>query len=397
VKNATGVIAACCLLLAWGTAARTAQVQAQTPVQDGAAAVPARFTASDIGESLFYAMPDQASLASVRAHADQIGVVAPQSFALERNGELRGSLPQALAAVARDSSIELMPLVVNAGFSRYNAMRLLRSASARDRAIGALVDQARDLALVGWQIDFENMPSFERAAFSRFVAEAAAALHRHGKLLSVAVAARTSDNPHSQTYRTFSGVYDYAALGRSADFLSVMAYPENDGTHPGPLASSPWVQRVIQHVLLQVPPEKLSLGLPTYQTDWMQRRIRISVRRRIAGKIRRVFRYIYRLFHRNGPAIDTPEQPVQWDPVLQSAYRITGTGHRRQVTWVEDERSFAAKLHLVTQYHLRGFSVWRIGLEDPHIWSALPQAERAEALPTEPGAPPQLQVGGIGR
>ncbi len=351
------------------------------------------FAASDIGEALFYALPDLASLNSVREHADQIGVVAPQTFALERNGELRGSLPQELAQVARDSSVALMPLVVNAGFSRYNAMRLLRSASARDRAIGALVDQARDLGLEGWQIDFENMPSYERAAFSRFVAEVAAALHRHGKLLSVAVAARTNDDPHTHTFRTFSGVYDYAALARSADFLSVMAYPENDGSHPGPLASTPWVRRVLAHVLLQVPPEKISLGLPTYQTDWMQRRIRITLRRRIAGHIRRVFRFVYRLFHRNGPAIDTREQPVQWDAALQSAYRITGRGHRRQVTWVENQRSFAAKLRLVTEYHLRGFSVWRIGLEDPHIWSELPQAERAEALPPS-AAPPQLVVGG---
>ncbi len=28
-------------------------------------------------------------------------------------------------------------------------------------------------------------------------------------------------------------------------------------------------------------------------------------------------------------------------------------------------RAFVAKLNLVTQYHLRGYSVWVLGLEDP--------------------------------
>lgn len=338
-------------------------------------------------------MPDALGMASLRAHASQIGILAPQSFALDRTGELKGSLPDDMVEVAHEGSLAVMPLVINAGFSRTNALRLLRSASARDRAIGALVDEARDLALAGWQIDFENMPSSDRAAFSRFVEEAAAALHRHGKLLSVAVAARTSEDPGNDNFRGFSGVYDYTALAQSADFLSVMAYPESDGTHPGPLASAPWVEKVIQHVLLQVPPEKLSLGLPTYQTDWMERRTRVGVRKRVAGKIKRVFHTVYRLVRRSGPAIDTPDAPLQWDPVLESSYRIEGEGHQRQVIWVEDERSFAAKLRLVEQYHLRGFSVWRIGLEDPHIWSELPEVVRVAATPAPTGTPALISGG----
>ncbi|HXE32063.1 MAG TPA: glycosyl hydrolase family 18 protein, partial [Terriglobales bacterium] len=223
-------------------------------------------------------------------------------------------------------------------------------------------------------------------AFSRFVTEAAGALHRHGRLLSVAVGARTTDDPTTYTYRTFSGVYDYRALSGAADFLSVMAYPESDSSHPGPLASVPWVEQVIQHVLLQVPADKFSLGLPTYQTDWSERRVRVTLRERIAGKIKRVFHYIYKLIHHNGAVVHPDGEELRWDPVLQSSYHIEGEGHSRHITWVEDERSFAAKLKLVAQYHLRGFSVWRIGLEDPHIWTELPAVERV-AKAADPTAP----------
>jgi spore germination protein YaaH len=346
-----------------------------------------RLDADNIGQGLFYIIPGPLALERFRADADEIGIIAPQSFSLDGYGILRSSLPENLRDIALEHGVPIMPLVINSGFSRWQAIRLLHNAGARDRAIGALVDAARNLSLAGWQVDFENMPSMQRRAFSRFIAEAADALHRHGLLLSVAVAARTSDQVNA-TFRSFSGVYDYRALARSADFLSVMAYPESDATHPGPLASTPWVRQVLDHVLEQAPPDKISLGIPTYQTDWMRRRIRISVRRRIAGHIRRVFRYVYRLFHHDGPV---QLAPWHWDPVLEAAYRVQTWGHDRRVTWIENERSFRAKLALVAEYHLRGYSVWRLGLEDPNIWQELPPATRAIAADPPAHGPPRLK------
>ncbi len=339
-----------------------------------------RLNAAAIGQGVFYILPDARGMERFRQEADEIGIIAPQSFSLDGYGVLRSSLPDEITEIAAEHGVPVMPLVINAGFSRWQAIRLLHNPSARDRAIGALVDAARRLSLAGWQVDFENLPWTQRAAFSRFIAEAAGALHRHGLLLSVAVAARTNDI-HNVTFRTFSGVYDYRALARSADFLSVMAYPESDATHPGPLASTPWVREVLDHVLAQAPPDKISLGIPTYQTDWMRRRIRISFRRRIAGHIRRVFRYVYRLFYHDGPV---QLAPWHWDPVLQAAYRVQVWGHTRRITWIENEESFRAKLALVAEYHLRGYSVWRLGLEDPNIWQELPLAPRAIARADPP-------------
>lgn len=354
-----------------------------------AAPVPPDFAQSEVatpppppddGEALFYVVPDDLGEVSFQQHARQIAIIAPQSYSLDRYGLLHGSMPDDLLAVAHKNDVPIMPLVINRDFSRTQAERLLRSAVARDHAIGELVETGRELGLIGWQLDFEGMASYDRAYFTRFVTDAADALHRHGMLLSVAVAARTEDDPTSDNWRSFSGVYDYSALGQSADFLSVMAYPESDGSHPGPLASYPWVERVVQHVLVSVPPDKVSLGLPTYQTDWYQRRIRTTVRERVGNTVKRVVHYIYRLFRHSGPVNEPDEAAVQWDPVLRSSYRIEGEGHQQRISWIEDERSFEAKLALVAQYHLRGFSVWRIGLEDPRIWNELPDATRRTSV-----------------
>ena len=39
--------------------------------------------------------------------------------------------------------------------------------------------------------------------------------------------------------------------------------------------------------------------------------------------------------------------------------------------FMEDARSFRAKLDPVERYKLRGFSVWVLGPEDPGIWDVL--------------------------
>ncbi len=39
--------------------------------------------------------------------------------------------------------------------------------------------------------------------------------------------------------------------------------------------------------------------------------------------------------------------------------------------FLEDARSFRAKIDLVREYGLRGFSAWVLGREDPEIWPIL--------------------------
>lgn len=340
--------------------------------------------------AVFYATDADSGIESFRAHADEISLVAPQCFALDRHGVLHGSVPDDLMAIARAHHVGVMPLVINNGFSRHEAHDFLHDALARDRAVGSLLETARDDDLAGFQVDFEGLLWTDRDAFSRFIEELAAGLHRHGKILSVAVAARTSEDL-TDNFKTYSGVYDYARLAGAADFLSVMAYPEHSGGDPGPLASYPWVEQVIRHELQYIPPDKFSLGVPTYQTDWTERRVRISIWRRIGRRLRRYFRWTYHLFGRTQPASTANTDDLRWDPVLRSSYRVYGNRRHYHVVWIEDARSFAAKLALARAYHLRGFSVWRLGLEDAGIWAQLPAPVAPEAVLVETAAPAAAQ------
>ena len=57
-----------------------------------------------------------------------------------------------------------------------------------------------------------------------------------------------------------------------------------------------------------------------------------------------------------------------WDDVQKSPYAAWDEKGVFQYVWLEDARAFAAKLELVRKYNLRGYSVWKLGDEDPKTW-----------------------------
>ena len=63
---------------------------------------------------------------------------------------------------------------------------------------------------------------------------------------------------------------DYAAIGRVADQVRVMAYDYHWSTSaPGPIAPVDWVRDVLDYSLTRIPADKIVLGVPLYGYDWV--------------------------------------------------------------------------------------------------------------------------------
>ena len=60
-----------------------------------------------------------------------------------------------------------------------------------------------------------------------------------------------------------------------------------------------------------------------------------------------------------------------WDDVQKAPAAAWSEHDVFQYVWMEDARAFVTKLGLVSKYHLRGYSVWVLGSEDPATWRAL--------------------------
>ncbi|MBI4391285.1 MAG: hypothetical protein HY575_05320 [candidate division NC10 bacterium] len=314
--------------------------------------------ASPPGERLFYAVDDAAGVASLLAHGAAVDVLAPQVLTLEEDGGVTGAVPPALAAAARQRCLPLVPLVVNGGFRSDPILAVLGSPERQARAIADLTARATAEGWAGVQFDFERIPAAARHRYTGFVRAAAAAFRSAGLSLSVAVVAQRGEEPEAYPpgfWEEWAGVYDYAALGQAADFLSLMTYDQHTRlTGPGPVAGLPWVEEVLAFALARVPPERLSLGIPLYYRAWRSK----------GGPGYGGFREAQALRDLLGVS-------ARWDPVQRSPLFVGAADATVTTVWYEDARSVGERLALVRRHALRGFSAWVLGQEDPALWTLL--------------------------
>jgi len=319
-------------------------------------------------EALWYLVKSDASIQSFLAHADQISVVAPQSYAMNKLGKISGDVDPRVIRAAHEHHVRVIPLVVNPGFDQSIVHRIVSVPSVTKRALRSLAALCRKGHYDGIQFDFEDINVADGPAFTKFVRVAADSVHRAGCTLSAAVVPRTSDSPgptsfHKWIFKNWRGAYDYKALADALDFISYMTYAQHTGgTTPGPVAGYRWMEAALQFVLsLGVPPSKISLGIPSY-SDWWYPTYSAKDGSRARGSDISYAR-AETLLARN-------HATRTWDDRDKVYYSFWDDDGTNEFLWEEEARAFTAKRALVTQYKLRGYSVWVLGTEDPAVWTA---------------------------
>jgi spore germination protein YaaH len=327
--------------------------------------------AAQRGERLFYYVDREDSYNSLVEHISRIDVLAPSAFFVDEDGVVYGDVDARVLALARQHRVDVMPLLVNRGFDQEKLSALLADDDARARIVASLVELCRRHRFAGIQIDFENLSLHDRNAFTRFYREVAGALRPAGYRVSVAVVHRPDElaGPtayHEWLFDSWRGGYDLEALARASDFISVMTYSQHTRrTPPGPQAGLPWTEQVVQYFLRFVPPEKLSVGVALGSQHWYtsyEERVTPELARSYSQQLS--YRWALGVIERNGGK-------VRWDDEHHVAYSFFPVGGTFEWIFLEEARSFRAKLALVNRYHLRGFSAWLLGPEDPAIWDAL--------------------------
>jgi len=317
-------------------------------------------------ESLWYATGSEQSTQAFLAHADRIAIVSPQVFFFDSLGNISGHVDPRMVAAARERHVQLVPLVMNPGFNQALMHRILVTPDVRQHAVERLASLCRDNQFAGIQFDIENVHVSDRDSLTAFMRASATALHAVHCTVSAAVVPRMSDDRGPTTYHqwifdNWRGVYDYKALADALDFLSYMTYAQHTGgSTVGPVAGYPWMEDCLRFVLAQgVPPEKISLGIPSYSDYWYPAYDTTAGARMRGGDVS--YARVTELVAKFGLV------PV-WDDREKAATASWSNAGVYEHLWIEDARAFAAKLELVRKYKLRGYSVWVLGSEDPAVW-----------------------------
>lgn len=306
---------------------------------------------------IFYYREGANARESLFAHPESIDILAPQTYGVNAEGELSGSLNPEVLDFAKKNKIKVMPLITNGAFSRSVAHAILDDRQKQDLAINQMVAEAKKQGYWGWQVDFEQMDASYKNKFSAFIKRMAREFKKKNLILSVAVVSKISDNPKdykNKLWANLIGVFDYAALGKSADFISLMSYDDPDSR--GPVARWTWLNRVLDYSLKKIPPKKLSLGIPFYYWEWSNQTGKLV---EIGGR-----KGIYEVFSKyNAAAVYSIEQ--------EAPYLTYNIGPKSYTLWYENDRSVAKKISLIKKHKLHGFSAWALGLELPTIYSVV--------------------------
>ncbi|MNI54040.1 putative sporulation-specific glycosylase YdhD [compost metagenome] len=201
------------------------------------------------------------------------------------------------------------------------------------------------------------MAAADKAALTAFVTQLAAKLHALGAVLSIDV------SPDLGT--DWTEAFDYAALGKQADYLVMMGYDEHysGSMNPGSNASMPYVRNAVDTLLKAVSADKVILGMPLFTRDWT---LKQSGSNPVSAELS--------LTEQNQLLVSYSLRPV-WNSTL-GQYVVSYTRQSlKHTVWLEDGRSLTAKYNLAVQRKLAGTAYWYIGGESSDIWTSLSNAQ----------------------
>ncbi|MFD1192651.1 glycosyltransferase [Phenylobacterium conjunctum] len=329
----------------------------------------------------FYVSWDEQSRVSLARHVADLDVVAPQWIALAggSGATTLTSDPQAEAIIAgAPNHPALMPVVHNAqdGVWRSSwADRVILDPTSRARLIAGLTDLAAKRGYAGYIFDLENLSPRAAAAYPAFLAQARAALKSMNRQVWLTAPVDDPDWPLMR-------------LQKAADVIVLMAYDEHYLTgDPGPPASQAWFQARLAEAMARLDPARTVVALGSYGYDW-------SLKSRFAdlgaGAV---------TFAEATQAAHDSNAVMAMDPAsLNTTYGYQDETGRDHQVWLLDAAATFNQIKVADAFRPLGYGLWRLGSEDPGVWSLLPHAYgrvKADALSTmAPGQDVDFDGGG---
>ena len=284
-----------------------------------------------------------------------LDVVSPTWFKVaDEHGNVESIAWGSYVENAHARGLKVWPLVDDFIYFDDPAQRvtLLMSTESRNRFVGYMIAQARELGFDGINLDFEVVPLAGASGFEQLVRELSVACRAHGLVFSI-------DNypprPHTEHYNR-------RLQGEVADYVIIMGYDEHWGTSSGAgsVASLPFVIDAIEQTIAVVPANKTINAVPFYSRLWATNIATEELRIEAVPGLSWQQRWL----------AERDIEPV-WDEELGQNYaEYTRKGVLYQI-WLEDEMSMQARVDAMNNFDLGGIAAWRLGLEKPETWDII--------------------------
>ena len=307
---------------------------------------------------------------------DLFDSISPFEYRLKQDGNIE-KIGEALTPTLKESlksySIKIIPSITNNFDQENQASNLLKDKNLIQIHINNIINEVEKENYDGIDIDYENLDSEVKDNFSKFIENLSQALHQKGKILSVTVQAKKSN----QDTWSGPGALDFEKIGKFVDQFRIMTYDHSrPDTPPGAISPINWFSEVLEYTKSRVPKEKILAGIPFYGYVWCLPEENETCKNRGL-----TWQGVQNIITKYDPTIS-------WNDQTQAPWFVyVDDQNNAQVVNYEDHRSLQAKLEVVKNAEILGISIWRLGFEDPKNFEIL-----AEALSKKISAPKNVRV-----
>jgi peptidoglycan-N-acetylglucosamine deacetylase len=253
--------------------------------------------------------------------------------------------------------VRILPMVQNVLNEEWQGAllaRLIADEPHRQTLINSLTTFVQDNKFGGICVDFEEPPTAAQGNLLTFMQELHTTFAAKGLLVVQAV---PFDDPD----------WNYKAYSAASDYLIVMAYDQHwTGSDAGPVAAQDWFEQNLIKRMRELDAAKTIIAIGNYGYNW-------SDANNTADEITFQEALINAQESSATPAFD----PASRNPYFE--YDEEDESHHK--VWFLDAVTAYNQIRAASGYKPAGFGVWRLGSEDPSIWSILGTQQNSSADP----------------
>jgi cellulose synthase/poly-beta-1,6-N-acetylglucosamine synthase-like glycosyltransferase/peptidoglycan/xylan/chitin deacetylase (PgdA/CDA1 family)/spore germination protein YaaH len=293
----------------------------------------------------FYAPWDESSTASLQRHINDLDWLAPVWVTVTGPNHQFNVLPDRAGRAILNATTRrplIMPVVQNFANGQVDPVGI-QDMLADPRLRRRFLDQLESFLVTnrasGAVFDFENLDRRGQVNYLQLLHEARAHFLPHNWLITVAV-------PVGEPW-------NLRAFAAQSDKLFVMAYDEHSNDGPaGPIASQQWWASEVAAAVRQIPRDKVIVTLGNYAYDWHDG----------GGDPENIEEAWV-------DAADSQAIPVFDRVVGNSTFAYDDENGHPHTVWMLDAASAYNELSILDRAGIRDVGLWRLGAEDPALWS----------------------------
>ncbi len=296
----------------------------------------------------FYANWDDNSLPALKRALPQLDWVIPAWLNLQGPDMALHSEMNQLAVDAISQirpNIPVLPMIQNSVEGSWDGpglARLLADPARRAARLQEIIAFLDSNKMRGLTVDFESVPPAAQKDLLVFLGELAAEFDKRDWALLICV---PFDDPD----------WNYQAVADVADFLVLMAYDEHwEEGAPGSIASQAWFEKTLDKRMKDLDPSQTIIAIGNYGYDWAPGKPAEDVTYQEAIR-----------------SAQESEADIDFDEDAENPHFSYEEEGRKHEVWFLDAVTSFNQIRASDIYKPFGYVLWRLGSEDPSVWSVL--------------------------